>query len=49
MDPKTGVSAGYAPNNWIIPPPETTQLEIGEHDPRLRRIVDAMTAVMRKL
>jgi CubicO group peptidase (beta-lactamase class C family) len=46
IDPKTTVSAGYAPNNWIIPPPETTQLDMGEQDPRLRRIIHAMTTVL---
>jgi CubicO group peptidase (beta-lactamase class C family) len=49
MDPKTGVSVGYAPNNWIIPPPETTQFDMGEHDPRLRRIMAAMANVLPRL
>jgi CubicO group peptidase (beta-lactamase class C family) len=47
MDPKSGVSAGYAPNNWIIPPPEVTQIGVGDQDLRLRRIMHAVTAVLR--
>jgi len=46
MDPNVGVSVGYAPNNWVIPPPDTTQINPGEQDPRLRRIMDAMSAVV---
>jgi CubicO group peptidase (beta-lactamase class C family) len=49
MDPQAGVSLGYAPNNWIVPPPETTQIDIGEQDPRLRRLMDAMSGVLRAL
>ena len=49
MDPKPAVSAGYAPNNWILPPRDITQIDPGENDPRLRRLMDAMADVLTKL
>ena len=49
MDPKPAVSAGYTPNNWILPPRDITQVKSGENDPRLRRIMAAMAEVLRKL
>jgi len=41
MDPKTGLSLGYAPNNWI------TEFEV--QDPRQKRFSDALAEVMRGL
>ena len=49
MDTKAAVSAGYTPNNWHIPPPDLTQINLGEHDPRLRRITAAMADVLTSL
>ena len=49
MDPEPAVSAGYAPNNWHLPPPDLSQVDLGESDPRLRRLTAAMAAVLARL
>lgn len=44
-DPRAAFSLGYAPNNWVIPPPDATQLNPEAQDPRLGRL----TGVLRDL
>ncbi len=46
MDPQSGVSAGYAPNNWVVPDVSSGQLAI---DARPLRLLQALGELMRSL
>lgn len=44
-DPANGISAGYAPNNWVAPPPGTNQIAT-DIDARLVRLWKALGDVL---
>jgi len=48
MDPRSRVSVGFAPNNWILPEPSSTQINL-ENDPRLDRIMTALAVLLPEL
>jgi CubicO group peptidase (beta-lactamase class C family) len=46
IEPKAQISLGYAPNNHSPMPLDASQMEFGEHDPRLHRIMAATTTLL---
>jgi CubicO group peptidase (beta-lactamase class C family) len=42
MDPASGLSLGYAPNNWVVPDSSTGQIAL---DGRLHRFMTALSAI----
>lgn len=45
-DPACAFSFGYAPNNWITPPADSTQIDFEAWDPRLRRLFDTLRGLL---
>ncbi len=46
IDPRASLSLGYAPNNWVLPPPDLTQIDLAEADARLGRFVAVLRDVL---